>query len=229
MNNEIELLSSINEGFNIKIYGKKVKDILIGESKTKLFTDTEKKMTFVKVYGSKVLDNCITLSKPFYTILPDNGTKPDGCNAFGDPNEFLMWTFPKGQSIAKLTLETDYLEKALTEVAHPNLDVNVNFQIHDFSVNGSTVSGKLKAYLHLRQPGPFGTTLFDITPVNGDYPFSLSLTPNTCVTVFSIGVASAQLCFYSQPNRICGTVDVGIDLPVVGHWGKKFDIACVNI
>lgn len=229
MKNEIGLLSSVADEFNIKVFGKKINDIAFTASKTNVFKNAESKPVLVKVYGTKLLEKCVALSKPFYLILPDNGVKPDGCGIFGDPNEYLMWIFPRTESLVKLSVEIGMIEQMITEIVHPFLDVNADFHIHDFKVEGTKLSGKLKAYLHLHQSGPFGTTLLDITLINGDYSFSIDLIPTTCVNVFSIGIASAQICFYDNPNRICGTVDVSVDLPIIGHWGRKFDIACVKI
>jgi hypothetical protein len=181
----------------------------------------------VKVYGSQILGKCIKLPIPLLTLLPDNGQPSNACGDLGNPDEYLMWVLGKGQEFVSLSIETGTVEEILKAGASPRVNIDADFHIHDIVVSGTSVSAKLRAYLRLRQPGPFGSTIFDITVINGDYPFTVNI--NTCITVFSIGVASAQVCFHTNPNRVCGEVSVGIDLPIIGHWGKNFPVACINI
>jgi hypothetical protein len=228
MANQTDFLSSIDEKFQIKVFGKKVSDIdITAKKQTVLSKGGVTKLILVKVFGTKLFGDCIKLPSPFYTLLPDNGMPSDGCGDLGNPDEYLMWVLGKNDEFVSLLIETGTVEEIIKKGEAVRLNVDADFHIHDVTVSGTTVSAKLRAYLHLRQPGPFGTTIFDITVINGDYSFSVNI--DTCITVFSIAVASAQVCFHTNPNRVCGEVSVGIDLPVIGHWGQNFPIACVNI
>lgn len=113
-------------------------------------------------------------------------------------------------------------------VVHTRLDVDSDFRIHDVALQGTSLVGKIRAYLHLKQNGPFGSTIFDITVVDIDQPFSIDLIFDRPITLYSIGPVSIQVTLHNHPRRICGEVQVGVDLPVVGHWGQKFSLVCVN-
>jgi uncharacterized protein YuzE len=228
MSSLTELLPSIDEKFQIKIYGKKVTDFEIDLKKESILSPNNKiKLVLVKIYGTRLFGDCIILPKPFFTLLPDNGIKPDGCGDLGNPEEYLMWVLGKGKELLYINFDAGSAEDIIKREVSILVDVNADFRIHDIEISGTKVSAKLRAYLRLRQPGPFGSTLFDITVLNGDYPFSVDL--NTCVTVFSVAVTNAEVCFRTDPNRVCGVVNVGIDLPILGRWSRQFEIACINV
>lgn len=227
MSNQTEFLPAIDEKFQIRVVGKKVTDVEVTSKRgSVLSTDAAGKLVLVKVYGAKLFSDCIKLPVPIYTLLPDNGKPSDACGDLGNPDEYLMWVLGKDQKFVSLSIDTGSVEEIIKKGLAPFVNIDADFHIHDVTVSGTSVSAKLRAYLRLRQPGPFGD-IFNITVVDGDYSFSVNI--NTCITVFSIGVASAQVCFHTNPNRVCGEVSVGIDLPVIGHWGRNFPIACVNV
>jgi hypothetical protein len=72
MSNQTEFLSSIDEKFQIKVFGKKVTDVEVTSKKTSVLSpQAAGKLVLVKVYGTKVLDACVKLPLPIYTLLPD--------------------------------------------------------------------------------------------------------------------------------------------------------------
>jgi len=225
---QTELIPAIDEKFQIKVYGKKVIDVDINTKRpTVLSRESGTKLVLVKVYGTKIIGDCIKLTTPLYTLLPDIGIKPDGCGDLGNPDDYLMWTLGKSQEFVSISFETGTVGEILNNKVQPRLDVNADFHVHDLVISGTSISGKLRAYLHLHQKLPWPLPAIDITVVDGDFPFSVNV--DTCVTVATVAVVSAQVCFHTKPNRICGEVSVGIDLPVIGHWGQNFPIACVNV
>lgn len=227
MANQTEFLPSIDEKFQIKIFGKKVTDVEINTSRASvLLRGNISKLVLVKVYGTKLFGDCIKLPIPFYTLLPDNGMPSDVCGDLGNPDEYLMWILGKNQEFISLSVNSGNVEEIIKSQLHVLVDVNADFHVHDLNVSGTTVSGRLRAYLHLHQKLHWPLPDIDITIVDGDFPFSINI--DTCVTVATVSVVSAQVCFHTNPNRVCGEVSVGIDLPVIGHWGQVFSIACVN-
>jgi hypothetical protein len=119
---------------------------------------------------------------------------------------------------------------ALDPATRRLLDVNSDFRIHDLALSDATLSGKVKAYLHLYQSRPFGFTILDVTVLDMDAPFAIDFTSllNKSISVFSNGVADAEVCFYSNPNRVCGSVSVHVNLPDIGAWFQTFALACVH-
>jgi hypothetical protein len=164
--------------------------------------------------GGKGNNTC--LPEPLLTLVPDSDRDPDGCDEFSDPKQFRMWVLPKGSPIVKLTHEVVAAEQVAPAEVRPFLDVNADFHFHDVQLNGTVITGKLRSYLRLHQSGPFGTTLFDIVVVDRDDTISFDFNQLPCITVFSIGPASAQVCFHANPNRICGEVVVGM---ICQLWG----------
>ncbi len=231
MTDNSNFLSTIDESLVIRLYGKKAPDLTVASTKDSALVETYSiaGIVFAWIYGAKVLGICKRLPKPVLVIVPDADKDPKGCQEFGDPKQFRMWTLPKGSPLVKLAYEVGTAEEISSPVIQPFLDVMADFHIHDVKLTGTVITGKLRSYLRLRQPGPFGTTLFDITVVDRDDTISFDFTEFSCITVFSIGVASAQICFHANPNRICGEVVVGINLPIIGHWGQTFTLACVNL
>jgi hypothetical protein len=224
-------LSTVDDMLVIRLYGKKVVDLSVKPTKDSMLVNAYSgaSISFARIYGAKILGTCQRLPAPLLAIVPDTDKDPDGCDEFADPKEFRMWTLPKGAPIVKLAYDVGNAEEIVPSGVRPFLDVNADFHFHDVQLNGTVISGKLRSYLHLHQSGPFGTTLFDVTVVDRDDTLSFDFNQLPCITVFSIGVASAQVCFHANPNRICGEAVVGIDLPVIGHWGQTFTIACVNL
>lgn len=229
MPNQTEFLSAIDDKFQIKIYGKKVTDIEIKASKTSILSrDSASNLVLVKVYGTQMLGGgCTKLSAPFFTLLPDNGSNPDGCGEFGNADDYLMWTLGHKQEFVSLSFDTGNAAEIIKGKIGPHVDVSADFHVHNLSVTGTSVSGKLRAYLHLQQKLSWPLPPINSTVVDGDFPFSVNV--NTCVTVATVAGASAQVCFHTNPNRVCGQVSVGIDLPVIGQWKQNFPIACVNV
>jgi len=119
---------------------------------------------------------------------------------------------------------------ALNPATRRLLDVNSDFRIHDLGLRAATLSGKVKAYLHLHQSGPFGFTILDVTVLDMDAPFAIDFTSlvSKSISVFSNGVADAAVCFYPNPNRVCGSVSVHVNLPEIGAWFQTFNLACVH-
>ena len=220
-------ISAVDDLLVVRIYGKKTIDLSIASAKDSYLVKGygAASVSFAWIYGAKVLGLCQRFPKPFLIIVPDNDKDPDGCDEFADPKQYRMWTLPKSTPVVKLNHQVVLAE----EIALAGLEVSADFHFHDVQVTGTVISAKLRSYLRLRLPGPFGSTIFDITVVDRDDTLSFDFNQLPCVTVFSIGVASAQVCFHANPNRICGEVVVGIDLPVIGHWGYTFTIACVNL
>lgn len=231
MSTKSSLVSEIDESLSIRIYGKKMQDLALSASSDGSILQKKYEVTgleFASVYGVMFLGECQKLPKPLLLLLPSNDVDPVGCGEFSDPKEFRMWTLPHDAPLVALEKAVGSANEIVSRVLRPRLDVNADFRVHDVRIDGTVVRGKLRAYLHLHQSGPFGSTIFDVTVVDRDDDFSINLVPSTCITVFSIGVASAQVCYRENPNRICGEAQIGIDLPVIGHWGQNFTIACVN-
>jgi hypothetical protein len=226
-------LPAVDDLLVVRLYGKKIEDLTINPAKQAksplIDAYSGSALAFAWIYGAQVLGACRKVPTPFLAVVPDTAVDPVGCDEFGDPKEYRMWVLPSGAPLVKLSHQLVTAEQVLAPDVRPFLDVNADFHLHDVQLNGTVISAKLRSYLHLHQSGPFGTTLFDITVVDRDDTLSFDFNQLPCVTVFTIAVASAQICFHANPNRICGEVVVGIDLPVVGHWGQTFTIACVNV
>jgi hypothetical protein len=221
-------VSAVDDLIVIRIYGKKAIDLSLTSGKeSKLAKEYGAKgVSFAWLYGARVLGLCQQFPKPVLVLVPDSDEDPEGCEQFSDPKVYRMWTLPKGSPLVRVTHEVVQVE----QIALSGLEVQADFHFHDIQLNGTVLSGKLRSYLHLRLGGPFGSTIFDITVIDRDDTLSFDFNQIPCITVFTIaGVASAQVCFHANPNRICGEVVVGIDLPVIGHWGQTFTIACVNL
>jgi hypothetical protein len=119
---------------------------------------------------------------------------------------------------------------ALDPATRSLLDVNSDFRIHDIALRDFTLSGKVKAYLHLHQSGPFGFTMLDVTVLDMDAPFAIDFASllSKSISIFSNGVADAEIFFYPNPNRVCGSVSVHVNLPNLGAWFQTFNLACVQ-
>jgi hypothetical protein len=225
------IVGSINDALSVRLYGNVVTDLSITGGGLVTTLDPTKTPIFARIYGAKAFGACITLPKPMITIVPSNGayTQADDCEQFYDPanpNAFTVWVLQKGSPLITLTTKFDTVDSLAVT---PKLDVNADFHVYNLSVSGSVVSGTLRAYLHLHQPGPFGTTIFDVTVIDGNYPFQISLTPDICIPVpgLSAGVISAEVCYHPNPNRICGSVNVNVSIDGFGY-NHTFDIVCVN-
>jgi hypothetical protein len=221
-------ISAVDDLLVVRMYGKKAIDLtLMSGKESKLAKQYgAKSVSFAWLYGAKVLGLCQRFPKPLLVVVPDNDEDPDGCDEFADPKVYRMWTLPKGSPLVKVAHEVVKVE----EIALTGLETYADFHFHDVQLNGTVLSAKLRSYLRLRLGGPFGSTIFDITIIDRDDTLSFDFNQVPCVTVFTIaGIANAQVCFHANPNRICGEVVVGIDLPVIGHWGQTFTIACVNL
>jgi len=225
------LLSRTSDSLEVRLYGDLAPDmrLLAGEGKQ---TDPisraypNQALSFAWICGVRIFGKCRRLPVPLIAVVPGPGTEATECDEFA---KHQMWTLPLGAPLVTLTHAVGPAERIAWGDVHALVNVDSDFRLHDVRTDGTRVSGALRSYLRLRQPGPFGTTLFDITVVDRDDAFSIDVLPNLCVTVFDIGIARAQICFHPNPNRVCGEVVIGLDLPVVGHWGQTFAIACVNI
>jgi len=234
MTSNANFLPAIDELLVVRLYGKKIEDLAITPAKQQsnsplIASYSGSALSFAWIYGASVLGWCRTLPAPILAVVPNNDVDPVGCGDFGDPKQYRMWVLPKGSPLVRLSHQVGTAEQIVSTDIHTLIDVNADFHLHDIQLNGTVISAKLRSYLHLHQSGPFGSTIFDITVVDRDDTLSFDFNTLPCITVFSIGVASAQVCFHANPNRICGEVVVGIDLPVIGHWGQTFTIACVNL
>jgi len=221
-------VSSIDDLIVVRLYGKKVIDLNVSSSKDSILAKEygTKGVVFAWLYGAKVLGICQQLPKAVLIVVPDTDEDPAGCDQFANPEVYRMWTLPKGSPIVKLTHEVLQVE----QIALTGLEVDADFHFHDIQLNGTVISGKLRSYLRVRLGGPFGSTIFDTTIIDRDDTLSFDFNQIPCITVFTIaGIANAQVCFHANPNRVCGEVVVGIDLPVIGHWGQTFTIACINL
>ena len=228
MSAETTFHSVVDDGLLVRVYGKKVEDLTLAVQKDSHFAIQHGggPLTFVLVRGIQFLGECHALTVPVLVPLPGDGAPPTGCCQFKDQ---LMWVIPKGSPLVALTHNVGTAEEFAKSLAEKRLDVDSNFTLSHLRVEGNTVKGHLRAYLRLKQSGPFGTTLFNIVVIDRNDDFSIQLVPDFCITVFSIGVASAQVCFHENPRRVCGEVFVGLDLPLgLGHFGQNFAIACVQ-
>ena len=225
------LLSIIDEALVIRLYGKKLPDLSLDPKSlsdsliAKHYSGLP--LGFASVYGADVFGKCYKSPSPFIAIVPGPGEDPVGCGEFSDPKVYRMWTLSKGDPLVKLKYEVGTAEAVAVPEVTPLVDVDADFHIHDVKLTGTVVSAKLRSYLRLRQSTPFGN--IDVTVIDRDDTISFDFNQIPCITVFSIAVASAQICFHANPNRICGEVVVGVDLPIIGHWGQTFTIACVNL
>jgi hypothetical protein len=222
----MELNDLVSEQLTVTLYGDPVKGFEIRHPLGEVVSQPGKDILLpVRVAGIKTFGACVILPSPILLLLPGAGQelKVPECG----------WEKPK----QKWSLDPKFTTAAIniTPVAigdlaklRPSLDVQADFHLHDVHLDGTTIRGKLRSYLHLHQSLPFPLPDINVTVVDRDDAFAINLAPGTCITVFSIGVASAQVCYRANPNRICGEVQVGIDLPVIGHWGQNFTIACVN-
>lgn len=229
MPNTTQFASEISEFFEILVFGKRVLDLqFTDEGRSTLGRQYDAELiNLVTVYGVRALGICHKFEVPVTFILPGEGEPPSGCGEFSEPSEFLMWRIRKGTQLATLTHSVDTIEALVSKNISILLDTFSDFSIRNIRLEGTKIKGEVRAYLRLRQRGPLGTTIFDITVIDRTDSFEIDFFPGQCFTIFEIGVAKLQICVYSTPNRVCGTIDIGVQLPI-GYWGKKFDIACVN-
>jgi hypothetical protein len=223
--------AALDDALRVVAFGKTIEDLTIAPSKESSFAKAHstEKLTFAWIHGARIDGSCVNFPKPILLLLPGDGAKPTGCSEFTAEKGFLMWNIPKEGPVALLTHDVGPAGEIIKLAATRGLETTSDFRIYDVRLDGTVVRGKVRAYLRFKLPGPFHTTIFDITVIDRDDAFSIDLAPGLCIPVFSIGVATAQVCFHNHPNRICGEVVVGIDLPVVGHYGKTFTLACVNV
>jgi hypothetical protein len=218
-------LSAIDDLLVVRLYGKKVEDLNIVATKEKgknsplMKAYGESVLSFAWIYGAKVLGACRRLPTPLLLLVPEPDSDPLGCEDFSDPKQYRMWVLPKGGPLVKLIHQVVTAEEVVSAGGQPLLNVDFDFHVHDVQISGTVVSGKLRSFLRVQ----------GFTVVDRDDSFSIDFSSLPCVTVFSIAVASAQICYHPNPNRICGEIVVGVDLPwPIGHWGQTFQIACVN-
>lgn len=230
MSSETSLMSLIDQSMGLDLYGSKLADLTLNKApSSSRFGNVfpGKDLIFAHIEGARVLGKCTRLPSPVILLVPDVGTTPTGCGEFSDPKKYEMWSLSNKDTIATLSLKVLTVEELASQV-QTRVEVNSDFRIYNVKVTGTVISGTVRAYLHLKQPGPFGSTIFDITVIDANYNFSYDFSSISCITVFTVAVASAQVCYHANPNRICGEVSVGLDLPVIGHWGQNFSLACVN-
>lgn len=231
MSSKQSFFSVVDASLSIRVYGKSADDLTLNVAAGDTLVASQygaTKPTFAWVYGIGFLGNCRALPKPLLLLMQDGGSDPTGCGQFGDPKEFRMWVLPKDAPVVALTQQIGSVQDVLGGDISVLVDITSDFRVYNVRVDAGKIKGRVRAYLRLRQPGPFGSTLFDIVVIDRDDEFSIDITPGLCITVFSVGVASAQICYRDNPNRICGEVQVGIDLPIIGHWSQNFPIACVD-
>jgi hypothetical protein len=224
------LLDGIDEMLVVRLYGKPVTDVTITgggreSALSRLYAGAP--IAFAWIHGVRAMGKCHTLPHPMLLLVPDRPKDPTDCGEFGDPEKFQMWELPADAQVA--TLDTNVVSVTELVPSEVRLEVHDEFRIHGVRVEDGVLRGRVRAYLRLRQPGPFGTTIFNITVVDRDDAFEINLKPDVCIPVFSIGVASAEVCFRPNPDRICGSVSVSINLPVLGHYARRWDLACVNV
>ena len=225
MSTDTTFQSLVDDALQVKVYGKKVEDLTLTARKDSFFASQYGggPLTFVLVFGVRFLGKCRTLPVPLLIPLPGEGTAPTGCCEFKDQ---LMWVIPKGSPLVALTQSVVTAEDLAASLTQPRLDVDSNFTLSNVRIDGNTVKGHLRAYLRLHQSTPFGPINIVVIDRNDDFAFPL---PDICVTVFSIAVASAQVCLRENPRRLCGEVSVGVDLPFgLGQFSQNFPIACVQ-
>jgi hypothetical protein len=177
------------------------------------------------ISGAKIFGRCLKFPSPVLAVVFSDGDTANGCDEF--PGEkFKMWAFPKGTPVATLKHSIDTAENVFS----PRLDVNADFHIHDVKLEGTTVSGFVSAYLNFHQSLPLHD--IDITPVNSpNLPFAIDISQliHVCAPVYTVGVLSMEVCYYPNPNRVCGSVTVSVHLPwPIGDWSRTFDLACVT-
>jgi len=234
MASEARLLSEIDDALYVRMYGRNVSDLNVVDSENSIFSKSSggRKLTFALIDGFSSKGKCVKLPKPVLTLVSNEGDDPTGCGEFSDPKKFRMWSVKVGEDVALLQHEVGKVEELLARRAQPLLDVNADFHFHDvhFDPHALRVTGRLRAYLRLHQSA-LGHTVLDTTVIDRDDAFTINLASliNTCIPVYSIGVADAEACFYTNPNRVCGAVRIHVDLPVVGGWSQTFNVACVAV
>jgi hypothetical protein len=222
----VKFITSINDSLSVSLYGKKITDLVLQKPDRSPLLDFYKQdIILAQIYGARVLGQCKRLPVPLIAFVPNTGEKPSGCDEFNNPDEYTMWVVPNGGPL--VVLSSDTVNAA--EVIRPRgIDVQADFHFHDVTLNGTVLSASLRSYLKLHCC--IWSACQDIVVVDRDDRFSWDFSSIACYPIYSIGVATAQVCFHPNPNRICGEVVVGIDLPLgLGHWGQTFTIACVNI
>jgi hypothetical protein len=223
MPGETTFLSVIDESLIVRFYGTALNDLTLAMQENSIFASEfgAVPLTFVRVKGIRFLGVCHSLTEPLIFVLPGNGVAPTGCCEFKDQ---LMWVVKKGDPLASLGLKVATAEEFATPQATTRVDVDSNFTLSNVRLDGNTVKGHLRAYLRLSQSTPFGTLHATIIDRNDDFAFPI---PDICFTIFSIGVASAQVCVRENPRRLCGDVSVGVSVFGI-DFSKSFDIACFN-
>jgi len=225
---DTSLLSVVDESLQLRIYGKPVDDITLSAAAGSQYAaelDT-KSLSFAWIYGVKLAGLCKRLPHPVIAVVPGNGKPASGCDEFPSSAGYLMWELPKNGPLAVLRYEVGTASEVVDKLLAPRLTVDHDFHIYDVHLSGTKVVGRVRAYLRLRQSTPFGE--IKIVVIDRDDPFSIDLIPDLCITVFSIGVASLQICFHNNPNRVCGEARIDIDTPI-GGIHQSFPIACVNV
>ncbi len=226
------MTESVADLISVKLFGNLITDLkwdLSGSSSISRSYQSDK-LGVAKIQGAKILGKCERLPFPVFSVVPGNGEDPSGCDEFGDPGKFRMWSLPKGSNLISLQPSVGPVEAILAPAVRPRVDVNADFHFHDVSIAGTQITASLRSYLKLHQSIPWPGHDIDIVVIDRDDRFSIDFSSLPCIPVYSISVATAQICYHPNPNRICGEVVVGIDLPwPLNHWGQTFTIACVNL
>jgi hypothetical protein len=231
MNTPGSFLDSVNSTLSVRIFGNLADDLTLAPQKGsdlgKVYGSDE--LLFARIVGAQVSGMCFALPRPIFLIVPGKGDDPQGCSQFGDKTKYRMWSFPKGEPVVSLIHNVGSVEDAVGSGLKPFVDIQADFHFHDVSLNGTVLTANLRSYLKIHQSIPWPGSDINIVIIDRDDRFTIDFSSVPCITVFSIGVASAQVCYHPNPNRICGEVVVGIDLPwPIGHWGQTFTIACLN-
>jgi hypothetical protein len=213
----MDITSLVSEQLKLTAYGEPISGMT-------LRSDAEEAaLGLVRVVGAKMLGQCKALSEPILLLLPGEGTELPKDGECGWKPPVRKWVLPNNQRLVAVEMRPTSLE----DLIQPLINIEPDFRIHDLRIEGQTLRGRVRSFLRLRQPGPFGD-IFNIVVIDRNDEFSIDLIPQRCLTVYSVGFASAEICFRSDPNRICGEVRISVQLPVGGSWSQNFQLACVN-
>ncbi len=196
----IDLGTSINRSFEVKVYGEDMSDLKLGTNTGQITYEKDKSGAgFALVRGYAIGDVCERLPFPIILAVPGTGSKPDQSDKCAKPGE-MLWRISLTDNTAMLDVKLGSVEDILDKVSAKGIDGGIQIE------NPRYENGRIRATLHIwvkikiiGQEAGFDERIPIDIPVQG------------CHTVWDNGWANVKIC-YRPTNNVC------VEL-CVGKWG----------
>jgi len=215
-----QLIQDAQDSIYIRVYGVKAMNIESDKNDLSVLGQESGQPSLVKVValGYGVDNSSCFKVPPFYLLLPGDG-KPAECSEMSFPKEVKVWLATKNSHTLRLDGTSGTFAELLT-VDEPDdiqegekllkdyvLDGGLKIKKVDISDSRICVHYKIWAEAKVKVFGSW------VKLASFSHSGKECIIYDACVTVFDAAIFKAELCFYTNPNRVCVKINaVGLKI-----------------